>query len=285
MKELGKGRGDELAGALVKPKTDKDLVEPGETEEELKKRRDRERDEIDRRLADIEGKLLHTEQQIQVCATEILQLTATLQKEADKTAELKKKYLDLKTTMDLLSNAEENMKKMKEMAINQKNQLVKLAMKWEETRAPIVEEYRALKDSHSKREGEIAKKLEELKVIREEMQTHREQIKKKEARLKQLQEILKNVPKENRNTYTTKILFLVGAVKKQRVEISKILIDMRNVQKDINSTSEKLNRTFVLVEEMIYADAKKDPTGKSSYTLTVQLNKIFIYLTELITKT
>jgi len=139
-----KSSGDSLAGALVKTKPEKDLAEPGETEEELKKRRDRERDEIDKKMADIEGKLLHTEQQIQVCATEILQLTATLQKEADKTAELKKKYLDLKTTMDLLSNPEENMKKMKEMAIKQKNDLVKLAMKWEETRGPTVEEYRAL---------------------------------------------------------------------------------------------------------------------------------------------
>jgi len=228
---------------------------------------------------------LYTEQQTQVCSTEILQLTANLQKEAEKTAELKKKYLDIKNTIELLTNPEENMAKMKDMALKQKAQLVDIAQKWEDTRSPLVEEYRALKDSHSKREGEIAKKLEELKAIREEIQGLRDGTKKKDARLKQLQEILKNVPKENRSTYTTKILFLVGAVKKQRIEISKILIDMRNVQKDINNTSEKLNRTFSLVEELIFADAKKDPTGKQSYTLTVQLNSIFNELTELVTKT
>jgi len=193
--------------------------------------------------------------------------------------------LDIKTTIDLLTNPEENMAKMKDMALKLKTQIVEMAQKWEATRAPLVEEYRALKDSHSKREGEIAKKLEELKAIREEINSLKDGTKKKEARLKQLQEILNTIPKEIRTTYTTKILFLVGSVKKQRVEITKILIDMRNVQKDINNTSEKLNRTFTLVEEMIFADAKKDPVGKSTYTLTVQLNKIFNELTDLISKT
>jgi len=193
--------------------------------------------------------------------------------------------LDVKHTVELLKNPEENMAKMKDLAIKQKIALVKMAEKWEEHRAPLVNELRELKDSHSKREGEIAKKLEELKSIREEIQTLREGTKKKDARLKQLQEILKTIPKENRTTYTTKIIAAVGAVKKQRVEITKILIDMRNVQKDINNTSEKLKRTFTLVEEMIFADAKKDPTGKTTYTLTVQLNKLFNELTELITKT
>jgi len=149
----------------------------------------------------------------------------------------------------------------------------------------LVEEYRALKDTHSKREGEIAKKLEQIKQIREECKTLRAGIQRKDARNKQLLEILKTVPKENRSTYTNKILVLVGGVKKQRIEISKILIDMRNVQKEINMISEKLNRTFAVVEELIFQDAKKDTTGSSTYKLTVQLNQVFTELTDVVSKT
>jgi len=60
---------------------------------------------------------------------------------------------------------------------------------------------------------------------------------------------------------------------------------MRNVQKEINMISEKLNRTFAVVEEMIFQDAKKDPIGNSTYKLTAQLNQVFTDLTDVVTKT
>jgi len=193
--------------------------------------------------------------------------------------------LDLKQTIELLANAEENMIKIRDFALKNKDKLIEFAQKWEEIRAPLVEEYRTLKDAHSKREGEIKLKLEQIKQIREECKTLRTTIQRKDARQKQLLEILKNIPKENRSTYTNKILVLVGGVKKQRIEISKILIDMRNVQKEINMISEKLNRTFAVVEELIFQDAKKDPTGASTYKMTAQLNQVFTELTDVVSKT
>jgi hypothetical protein len=87
-------------------------------------RREKEREEADRRLAEAEGKLQSVEQGLQVAATEILQLKATLQKEgriyldtlltlaAEKTDILKKQFLELKATLDLVKNAAENMQKL-----------------------------------------------------------------------------------------------------------------------------------------------------------------------------
>jgi len=284
---FGQSKAEDTSLSRIKKftKEEKVVVEQGETEEELNKRREKERNEIDKSLLEVEAKLLHTEQLIQVSTTEILQLTATLQKEADKTAELKKQFMDLKQTIELLSDAENNITNLRDFAVKSKEKLLDYAQKWEEVRAPMVEEFRVMKDAYSKREVEINKKLDEIKQIREEMKTLREGVKRKDARYKQLLEILKGVPKENRTTYTNKILVLVGGVKKQRIEISKILIDMRNVQKEINMISEKLNRTFAVVEEMIYQDAKKDPTGAPTYKLTVQLNKVFTELTDIISKT
>lgn len=63
-------------------------------------------------MAEAEGKLQSVEQGLQVAATEILQLKATLQKEADKTEVLKKQFLELKATLDLVKNAAENMQKL-----------------------------------------------------------------------------------------------------------------------------------------------------------------------------
>jgi len=49
--------------------------------------------------------------------------------------------------------------------------------------------------------------------------------------------------------------------------------------------SEKLNRTFAVVEEMIFQDAKKDATGSTTYKQTAQLNKVFTELTDIVSKT
>jgi len=124
-----------------------------------------------------------------------------------------------------------------------------------------------------------------MKEMRDEMKTLRANIQRKDARYKQLVEILKTLPKENRADYTNKILVLVGGVKKQKVEINKILLDTRNVQKEINSITDKLNRTFAEVEEMIFQDAKKDPIGSETYKLTAGLHETFSTLTDTITKT
>jgi len=263
----------------------KEVQDKAETEEEINKRRERERQEKDQQLASVEGQILTTEQQLQVCATEILQLKASLQKEADRTAELKKKFMETKTTIDLLENAEANITKLKELAEERKEKLLGFAEKWEEVRAPLVEQYRAMKDSWSRREEETQKKREEIKNMREEMKTLRTNIQRKEAKYKQLVEILKTLPKENRADYTNKILVLVGGVKKQKIEINKILLDTRNVQKEINSITDKLNRTFAEVEEMIFQDAKKDPIGAETYKLTAGLHETFTNLTDTVTKT
>jgi len=89
LKNLGSGKGeDNRDERFFKFRKDqKEATEKGETEEELNKRRQQEREAIEKTLADSEAALLHTEQQIQVCSTEILQLTANLQKEAEKTEE------------------------------------------------------------------------------------------------------------------------------------------------------------------------------------------------------
>ncbi len=72
------------------------------------------------------------------------------------------------------------------------------------------------------------------------------------------------------------------------MEISKILLDSKNVQKETNTITDTLNRTFAVVEEMIFQDVnkdnKKDPNAAEAYKLVARLNKIFTELTDDISK-
>ncbi len=60
-----------------------------------------------------------------------------------------------------------------------------------------------------------------------------------------------------RSIYTRRILDIVKNVKKQKLEINKILIDMRNVMKEITLTTDTLNRSYAVTENLMFADAKK----------------------------
>ena len=63
------------------------------------------------------------------------------------------------------------------------------------------------------------------------------------------------------------------------------MISTRNLKKEINSINETLDRSFHIVEEMVFADATKDPTAKQAYKQIVGINEAFKKLTEGVTET
>lgn len=71
---------------------------------------------------------------------------------AEKTVVLKKQYLEIKATLDLVKNAAENMIKLQQSIDQFKEKLLTWQGKWEETRQQLIDEYRGLKIQFSKRE-------------------------------------------------------------------------------------------------------------------------------------
>ena len=55
-----------------------------------------------------------------------------------------------------------------------------------------------------------------------------------------------------RSEYTDRITEIVKSINKQKFEISKVLIDTRVLQKDINTLGDKLSRTFAVTDELIF---------------------------------
>lgn len=71
--------------------------------------------------------------------------------------------------------------------------------------------------------------------------------------MQQLQAAYEKLKKEvTRTWYTTRIQEIVKSINKQKDEISKVLIDMRVLQKDIAMLSDKLGRTFTVTDELIF---------------------------------
>jgi len=211
------------------------------------------------------------------------QIEADSAEEDSRLAALEEEYRVKKRTYDLLPNAEDNIQTLQEMVEKTTAHLATLAAKWEEARVPLLEELRNVQDLQDAAMGESRVKLEQIKSMREEIKRLIEEIKQRDERYKQLVEAyraMKNT--QNRTIYTRRILDIVRNVKKQNVDISRILEDTRAMQKEINGIADHLKRIYAIAEEKIYKDAKKDQdrgsrdTGKKDiFKQVVALNEGF----------
>ncbi|XP_048348235.1 LOW QUALITY PROTEIN: coiled-coil domain-containing protein 22, partial [Sphaerodactylus townsendi] len=85
---------------------------------------------------------------------------------------------------------------------------------------------------------------------------------------------LESLPKDvTRSAYTQRILEIVSNIRKQKEEITKILSDTKELQKEINSLTGKLDRTFAVTDELIFKDAKRDEAVRKAYKYLAALHE------------
>lgn len=179
-----------------------------------------------------------------------------------------------KKTVDLLPDADENLLKLQALVEASANRVVNLASQWEKHRAPLIDEHRRLKEICSNQDMESSRKLTEIKSLHDKIRVSTEEAKKKEEIYKQLVTELENLPQDaSRSAYTQRILEIVGNIKKQKEEITKILSDTKELQKEINNLTGKLDRTFAVTDELVFKDAKKDESVRKSYKYLAALHE------------
>ncbi|XP_068453221.1 coiled-coil domain-containing protein 22 isoform X2 [Clinocottus analis] len=184
------------------------------------------------------------------------------------------KMLVKKKTIDLLPDADDNLLKLQALVEASAKRVVNLASQWEKHRAPLIDEHRRLKEICSNQDLESSRKLSEIKSLHDKIRVSTEEAKKKEEIYKQLVTELENLPRDvSRSAYTQRILEIVINIKKQKEEITKILSDTKELQKEINSLTGKLDRTFAVTDELVFKDAKKDESVRKSYKYLAALHE------------
>eukprot|EP00064_Thunnus_orientalis_P017907 superscaffoldBa00003946_g17993 len=180
-----------------------------------------------------------------------------------------------KKTIDLLPDADNNLVKFQALVEASAKRVLHLASQWEKHRAPLIDEHRTLKEICSNQDMESSRKLSEIKSLHDKIRVSTEEAKKKEEIYKQLVTELENLPQDaSRSAYTQRILEIVSNIKKQKEEITKILSDTKELQKEINSLTGKLDRTFAVTDELVFKDAKKDESVRKSYKYLAALHEV-----------
>ncbi|OWJ99640.1 CCDC22 [Cervus elaphus hippelaphus] len=142
--------------------------------------------------------------------------------------------------VELLPDGAANLAKLQLVVESSAQRVIHLAGQWEKHRVPLLAEYRHLR------------KLQDCREVSE----------------------LETLPRDvSRLAYTQRILEIVGNIRKQKEEITKILSDTKELQKEINSLSGKLDRTFAVTDELVFKDAKKDDAVRKAYKYLAALHE------------
>lgn len=257
-----------------------DTVDPAatrstvDTEEELRLKREEELKELQARLDALTAEIERMESEIRKFNANMSQMENKLLDEKALSITKEEAYRVKKRVFDLLPEADKNIELLQDLVQTSSKRLIDLATKWESIRAPLILEYRTLKDSQESRMSESKLKLGQIKEFRETMKQIAEEARMKDELYKQLTAEYEKMTKDiNRSVYTRRILEIVKNIKKQKEDIDKVLVETRALQKEMNYIADNLNRTFTATDELIFRDAKKDDACRKAYKYLASLHE------------
>ncbi|XP_014674307.1 PREDICTED: coiled-coil domain-containing protein 22 homolog [Priapulus caudatus] len=250
-----------------------EAVKPqAETEEDIQKHREQEFESLKTQLDGLSDRLENTKLETRQYSTSIDKRSLS---ELEQTKRRAEGHLQgQKRVLDLLPDAENNIAKLQNVIATKCRKLVNLGNQWENHRGPLMEQYNTLKEQNGCRLSETEKKLEEIKRLREKMRALATDTRAKDDLYKQLVAEYERTTKDvNRAAYTKRILEIITNINKQNQDIQKVLSDTKEVQKEINVLSGKLDRTFTVTDELIFKDAKKDESVRKAYKYLASLHE------------
>uniref|UniRef100_A0A8C2KQF1 Coiled-coil domain-containing protein 22 n=1 Tax=Cyprinus carpio TaxID=7962 RepID=A0A8C2KQF1_CYPCA len=245
-----------------------------QSEEDLKAQQEAELSALQQQLQQLSVQMEEVGGDIKQLTVSIQQVSDELQQKEVSNGEKENSIKMKRQTIDLLPDTENNLLKLQGLVEASSKRVVHLASQWEKHRVPLIDEHRRLKELCSNRESESSRKLSEIKDLHDKIRQSAEEAKKKESLYKQLVRNYETLSKDvSRSAYTMRILEIVGNIKKQKEEITKILSDTKDLQKEINSLTGKLDRTFAVTDELVFKDAKKDESVRKSYKYLAALHE------------
>ena len=168
----------------------------------------------------------------------------------------------------MLPDATNNIAKLQTICQKSASSLVSLSAQWERVRRTLIESYRHIKEAHTLRKHACKEKVRKMKEMRAEMKGMAGELRQKEARLKYLLKEFAKLPKSvNRTLYTSRIMAIIDKVRKQNLEIDRVIEQIHDVQKDINEVGQKLLRTEKLTDHRMFqvASQSKDRAYVDAY--------------------
>lgn len=215
--------------------------------------------------------------------SEMLEYARLEKEERAKYPDLEEEYLIRKMATDMVvgpnaakqspEKAREEMEKLVQEDESRRQDLLK---EWDDARLPLERE---IEKRNAKAEAERTRAKEQLEEIQRWKEEAKEQIKlarQKAEERDQLLRALERAPKGvNRPSLVQKVTTIVKNIKKQDLEISKIVRDAKAAELQVAESAESLRKIYAVVEDAIFKAAKTDETMKMAYRYLHDMHKMF----------
>eukprot|EP00008_Paramoeba_atlantica_P009085 CAMPEP_0201478608 /NCGR_PEP_ID=MMETSP0151_2-20130828/3396_1 /ASSEMBLY_ACC=CAM_ASM_000257 /TAXON_ID=200890 /ORGANISM="Paramoeba atlantica, Strain 621/1 / CCAP 1560/9" /LENGTH=619 /DNA_ID=CAMNT_0047859725 /DNA_START=129 /DNA_END=1988 /DNA_ORIENTATION=- len=290
-KEIIKTRGDTASSRFrhqmqFSKETDKKR-NPEEIEKEKEEERQGELAREDEKIANRQQRVDVVLKQVSDMKTNLLQMEPALQKEKETAEKLKQQMVNLRKTNELLPEAASNILKLKEISQKNTANLIDLAVEWEKFRGPLVAQIRGKQDEVEDKKRETVRQTREIRAMRKEMNQIQGEVDQQAEVVEKMNETFNSYKTDlTRELFTSTIDEIVRQVKKQQIEIDKILKDTRSLKKDRNSTSATLSRSFAITSDLLFQDAKKgDKDAKAAFKVLAGLHRTYEKLSTIVEET
>ncbi|XP_039012228.1 coiled-coil domain-containing protein 22 homolog, partial [Hibiscus syriacus] len=162
-----------------------------------------------------------------------------------------------------------------------KHNILELESQWDAFRKPIEDKKRNLEECLYANNPEALEKLQKLREIELEMQFTSSEIRKREEECLKLAAGLKKQPKvASRRSYIERIKEITKNSGKLDSGTDRILRETRVLQLESNSIQESLHRTYAVLDEIVFREAKKDAGRRQVYKLLTSIHDSFEQISE-----
>ena len=156
--------------------------------------------------------------------------------------------------LNLVPSGEENIKKLREIIAKKKTKMIGFQEQWETHKQSLLEDHMKLKSEIENLKLQKNSSKTEDDSLKGQIENTKKQIEKQNLIIAKLKKQLENSPKEYlpRAEYTKKIMDILNNVSKQKKETTKVIEEIRFIQKDINSLEGKLSRTYADADHILF---------------------------------
>ncbi|XP_030549328.1 coiled-coil domain-containing protein 22 homolog isoform X4 [Rhodamnia argentea] len=157
-----------------------------------------------------------------------------------------------------------------------KRNLLELELEWNALELTLKEKKRSLEESLYATKPEFQEKFQKLKEVELEVDSISSEMRKREEECSELSASLKKKPEqESRTSYIHRIKEITKNSRKQHADVERILKETRELQLESNSVQERLHRTYAVLDETVFREAKKDQVGRQAYRLLTSIHESF----------
>uniref|UniRef100_A0A182N3H2 Coiled-coil domain-containing protein 22 homolog n=1 Tax=Anopheles dirus TaxID=7168 RepID=A0A182N3H2_9DIPT len=230
-------------------------------------------DALEQEIVRIEASIAETQREQTVLHSKRTAVAESSKTLATVTERLREEKKIKERTHILLENPAVNVAKLESIIGAAAEKMKKLQSQWETHRAPLVatlEQHAAKNSDQTSKSQKVADQIESARHKSEEVIVDLQTKSALHARLVQEYERLGRTV--SRTAYTSRILEIIGNIRKQKTDIDRILHDTRSLQKELNTITGQLDRQFAVTDDLIYRNAKRDECCKRAYILLVALH-------------